>query len=690
MTQEINDVKTTVNEKVDEFTARALAFEYHLITYKDNVTYRGNTTNPAMIKSWVNALEAEGGGDCPEEMLGALDRLAEEAPHSEAWVLTDAGFHNVGQLPVTIYNLLRADVTVHPIIYDWCFARGGGQNAAGGSDRAADAGGETFAQLASETGGHYFRINSSETRAATDILLNEMTAPSDLMLYRDSVSGEKNYGIDVDATADSLNVMLNLFGGSATMELRDPDGTLISAATPGVEVITLTNVHYVQVTNPKTGHWNARVAGSGEYAVSASGESAIDLEYLGDTTLTNGLATNLTASLSGPIASRTFRLIRPDGGVQATLTLLDDGAHGDGAAGDGVYGGSYTPNTPGSYFLRVTGTTTGGAAFERTAPETIRIHAVRIVAPAGQTGKPGDRVTYQFSVSNNGPTADTFDLSAVSGRGWIETPPPASLALAAFETKQVAVTLRIPGGTAAGNTDELALAATSRTNPLANDVASVVTGVRAVLAPIFLPTVLRIPYVAPTMPLLNGNFEAGHTGWSEHSAQGWLLILNRNEVEEIDLPTHSGVWSAWLGGDHDEIAYIRQQVTVPPGQPFLTYWHGIGSVDNCGDDFGGVIVNDAVVVDQYDLCKATVTLNWVFHSVNLSAYAGQTISLQIRVETNGNDVSSLFVDDVAFSAAARAGDAPARPLALPSVLSLRPTHPTAPERQQRLFGTPEK
>ena len=178
-----------------------------------------------------------------------------------------------------------------------------------------------------------------------------------------------------------------------------------------------------------------------------------------------------------------------------------------------------------------------------------------------------------------------------------------------------------------------------------------------IVAPIYLPISLHIPYTPPALPLLNGDFEQGATGWTEASLLGWRVIVNSNEVE--GLPTHSGVWSAWLGGDDNEISLIEQAVTVPPDRPYLTYYHGIGSEDGCGYDFGGVLI-DGAVVDVYDLCADSSTSGWVRHVVNLSDYAGQTVALQIRVETDGSLNSNLFVDDVAFSssAAAVAGGAP--------------------------------
>lgn len=120
---------------------------------------------------------------------------------------------------------------------------------------------------------------------------------------------------------------------------------------------------------------------------------------------------------------------------------------------------------------------------------------------------------------------------------------------------------------------------------------------------------------------------------------------------------HAGQWLAWLGGDHNEISYIRQSVTVAAGASILSYWAWIASEDECGYDAGGVLVN-STVVNQFDLCSGTSTGDWVRRMVNLGAYAGQTVTLQFRVETDGSLNSNLFIDDVSFTNATGTVNAP--------------------------------
>lgn len=160
---------------------------------------------------------------------------------------------------------------------------------------------------------------------------------------------------------------------------------------------------------------------------------------------------------------------------------------------------------------------------------------------------------------------------------------------------------------------------------------------------VYLPLVLKSPPCNTTIP--NGNFESGPTIWSQYSSHGWPLIINSGFPGSVT--PRGGSWAAWLGGEYDDVSYIQQQVAVPACAPYLSYYHWIASADVCGYDFGGVLIN-GTVVDVYTLCGSTNTEGWVKHTVNLSAYTGQTVWLQIRVETDDSGNSNLFVDDVAF------------------------------------------
>ena len=170
---------------------------------------------------------------------------------------------------------------------------------------------------------------------------------------------------------------------------------------------------------------------------------------------------------------------------------------------------------------------------------------------------------------------------------------------------------------------------------------------------IFLPVVARhgvsqAPPPTPQPPTLtvptNGGFEDGPSVWTEFSRQGWEVILDR---DHLAVSPHGGNWAAWLGGDDDEVAYIRQNVMVPSDRPYLAYWHWIHSADACKADRASVIV-DGVVQESHYLCATRNTNGWVQRVIDLSNYKGRTIELQLRVETDSSGTSNWYLDDIWF------------------------------------------
>jgi hypothetical protein len=153
----------------------------------------------------------------------------------------------------------------------------------------------------------------------------------------------------------------------------------------------------------------------------------------------------------------------------------------------------------------------------------------------------------------------------------------------------------------------------------------------------------------------NGNFENGRDGsWLESSTNFWPLILTDTVLLT---PPRSGRWAVWLGGDYTETSIIQQTVVVPTVDPILGYWVWIASEDICQTlpedwyDWGGVAVypggsTTPVFKDAFQLCEGENTGQWVKREVDLSAYAGQVLPLQVFAVCDESLNSNLFVDDV--------------------------------------------
>jgi hypothetical protein len=159
---------------------------------------------------------------------------------------------------------------------------------------------------------------------------------------------------------------------------------------------------------------------------------------------------------------------------------------------------------------------------------------------------------------------------------------------------------------------------------------------------------LDSPPSCPVIP--NGNFESGAVSWTEFSTLGWNIIDQWTIVQ-----SHSGSWYSWLGGEYDETQYIEQNITVPSSCPYLVFYHWIASAETtCGSDNGFVRIN-GTNVETVQLCDANDTFGWVKKSIDLSSYANQTVSLQIRAETDSDLNSNWFIDDVSLQESASAG-----------------------------------
>lgn len=190
-----------------------------------------------------------------------------------------------------------------------------------------------------------------------------------------------------------------------------------------------------------------------------------------------------------------------------------------------------------------------------------------------------------------------------------------------------------------------------------------------------LPTQAAVTIYLPFVSKINsfgvnsGSFEAASSSnWQEFSLQGRTLVQQNGTTGMAAL---SGSRFVRLGGIRREVAYVFQVVTIPTNAPILEYWVIIESPDDCGYDFGGIVLDDHVI-DKFDLCQASTTTAWQRRRVDLQRYAGATVTLEVRAETDRFLDSTLYVDDVtlvavdaAVSAATVNGERIAQPLDQP-------------------------
>jgi hypothetical protein len=156
--------------------------------------------------------------------------------------------------------------------------------------------------------------------------------------------------------------------------------------------------------------------------------------------------------------------------------------------------------------------------------------------------------------------------------------------------------------------------------------------------------------------LVNPGFESGTgSGWSGTSTLGFNPITNSTSGE----PPHSGSWEAWLNGNGSaDKDTVSQAVAIPSGcTTTLSYWLHVDSTESTStatpDTLTVQLLNSSGTVlttlAQYsNLNHAT---GYVQHSSDVSAYAGQTVTLRFTgTETDKNGGTTSFViDDTALN-----------------------------------------
>jgi hypothetical protein len=164
---------------------------------------------------------------------------------------------------------------------------------------------------------------------------------------------------------------------------------------------------------------------------------------------------------------------------------------------------------------------------------------------------------------------------------------------------------------------------------------------------IYLP-LLSKPYL-PLPPINNGDFELGNNGdWGEFSSSGYFLIGRAIPITPL---ARSGEWLAWLGGVYDEEARLSQAVILPGDGPvYLQYYYQISSDKSaCNLDSMRLVV-DTAELESRGLCSSANTGEWITDTVDISAYAGQAITIAFEVATDSSEnTSSFFIDDVSLA-----------------------------------------
>ncbi len=150
---------------------------------------------------------------------------------------------------------------------------------------------------------------------------------------------------------------------------------------------------------------------------------------------------------------------------------------------------------------------------------------------------------------------------------------------------------------------------------------------------------------SPGQKLGNPGFESGNTIWS---ATAGVIGQWGSQGQ----PTHSGTWNAWLDGygtTHTDT--LSQAVTLPAGcsSYTLSFWLHIDSAETTTTtqfDKLTVTVGTTTLATYSNLNKAA---GYSPKTFNLSAFAGQTVTLKFTGTEDSSLQTSFVIDDTALT-----------------------------------------
>ncbi|MGW1992886.1 M28 family peptidase, partial [Embleya sp. NPDC001921] len=151
---------------------------------------------------------------------------------------------------------------------------------------------------------------------------------------------------------------------------------------------------------------------------------------------------------------------------------------------------------------------------------------------------------------------------------------------------------------------------------------------------------LTVGNTNPGNALQNGGFEQGTANWTQDAT----IITNSSQAT-----AHGGSWYAWMMGYGSTATenVTQSNITVPAGTS-LRLWVRITTqeVGSTVYDTLKVQVNGTTLA-TYSNTNATGT--YVQKTVDLSAYAGQTVTLRFAGSEDESATTTFYVDDVSIS-----------------------------------------
>ena len=182
-------------------------------------------------------------------------------------------------------------------------------------------------------------------------------------------------------------------------------------------------------------------------------------------------------------------------------------------------------------------------------------------------------------------------------------------------------------------------------------------------------TLLRLPYAENVETLSDNNMNS----WTTYSSQGltWDVETQWDTIQDFTGPTYdadSNVTGNWFQfdpaaiTDENKVGFLQSNCISLLGvsQPYLDFEYHMSDVyadsSNTSDQMGSLYVEVKNISDngQWNIVFAksgSQGLDWIDHTISLSAYAGKTIQVRFKAQAGvGGSRSEIGLDNIFVSA----------------------------------------
>jgi hypothetical protein len=154
---------------------------------------------------------------------------------------------------------------------------------------------------------------------------------------------------------------------------------------------------------------------------------------------------------------------------------------------------------------------------------------------------------------------------------------------------------------------------------------------------------------------MNGGFEAGLAPWVAYTTGQDPLDYDAAASADIGVIPHEGQRLGWLGGVPSETNRLSQEVTLPVAAARVAFAGALRiqvfEQHTLVDFLRASLVIAGQRIPLFEFDNGDATEDWFVHvvpSVDVAAYAGQTLTLEIESEVGVGPGTNFFLDGLSL------------------------------------------